>query len=138
VLEILRSKLRTLPELDGEQVPTFVVGGADEAPAAVGAIIDAFGRDRALPAVRVLLDAGTVGYLERSDVDVFVYAPSKGFGDSGGASLPGIPPAGAMREFAFRCPVAGCPQSPLHLLAFTSVPRCRLHDVQLELVDEPQ
>jgi hypothetical protein len=138
MLDDLRSQIHENPELDAVQLPTFVVNSAEDAHSAISNIIERFGADPNLPVVRILLESRTVGYLERSDIDVYLAAGAKGFGDSAGATIPGVPPAGRMREFKFRCPISGCPQSPVYVLTFTSTPRCHLHHVELQLANEPE
>lgn len=127
--------------LDEVRLPTFVVPveAGPEAAAAPGAALvlgqlaDYFGADRDRQLVRLRFGDG-VRYLRRGDIYSFFSTSSKGFGDSGRAALPGYSLPGQATEYEFRCPVDGCPDSPVFMLAFDEVPLCYRHRVPLELV----
>ncbi len=127
--------------LDKVRLPTFVVPGevdpqaaaATRAALVLGQLADHFGADLSRQLVRLRFGDG-VRYLRRSDIYSFLGTTRKGFGDSGHAALPGYSAPGQASEYQFRCPVDGCPDSPVFVLAFDEVPHCRLHRVPLELV----
>lgn len=127
--------------LDQARLPTFVVpdeagqaaGTASGAAALLGRLADYFGADRDRQLVRLRFGDG-VRYLRRGDIYPFLSTWQKGFGDSGRAALPGYPSPGQVTEYEFRCPVDGCPDSPVFILAFDEVPHCYRHQVSLELV----
>jgi hypothetical protein len=127
--------------LDEVQLPTFVVPpeAGPHAAATTGAVLvlgqlaDYFGTDRDRQLVRLRFGDG-VRYLRRSDIYSFLGTTRKGFGDSGRAALPGYSAPGQAAEYEFRCPVGGCPDSPVFVLAFDEVPHCYRHRVPLELV----
>lgn len=126
--------------LQDVRLPTFVVPGeagpqAAAAPGAalvLGQLADFFGADRGRQLVR-LRSGDSVRYLRRADIYPFLGTTRKGFGDSGRAALPGYPAPGAATDYEFRCPVEGCPDSPVFVLAFDEAPRCYRHRVPLEL-----
>jgi hypothetical protein len=140
MLAELKQKARARPELDPVQLPTFTVSSDEEAAAAIDRIVTYFGEDPTRAVVRLVLHEQDVRYLEREDVDVYLLEESddKGLGDSWHASLPGYSPlAGdpdSSMEYEFRCPVAGCPDSPVFVMTFTEPPVCRVHGQTLELV----
>jgi hypothetical protein len=127
--------------LDEVRLPTFVVPdeAVPQAAAATGAALvlgqlaDYFGADRDRQLVRLRFGDG-VRYLRRGDIYSFLGTTRKGFGDSGRAALPGYSAPGQATEYEFRCPVDGCPDSPVFVLAFDEVPHCYRHRVPLELV----
>jgi hypothetical protein len=126
--------------LDEVRLPTFVVPGetgpeATAAPAGslvLGQLADYFGADRDRQLVRLRF-GDDVRYLRRGDIYAFFGTSRKGFGDSGRAALPGYSAPGQATEYEFRCPVDGCPDSPVFMLAFDQVPLCYRHRVPLEL-----
>ena len=145
MLADLRQKARARPELDPVQLPTFLVSSDEEAAAAIDRIITYFGEDPTRAAVRLVLEEQDVRYLERDDMDVYLleegdykgygdsaYAGLPGYGDSSYGNLPGGP--GPSVEYEFRCPVPGCPRSPLFVLSFAEPPTCTLHGRTLNLV----
>lgn len=127
--------------LDEVRLPTFVVPdeARPEAAAATGAasvlaqLADYFGADRDRHLVRLRFGDG-VRYLRRGDIYSFFGTTRKGFGDSGRATLPGYSAPDQATEYEFRCPVDGCPDSPVFILTFDQVPHCYRHRVPLELV----
>lgn len=126
--------------LDEARLPTFVVPGETgaEAPTATAAelllsqLAGYFGADRDRRLVRLRFDDG-VRYLRRGDIYSFLSTARKGLGDSGYATLPGYSLPGQATEYEFRCPVQGCPESPVFILAFDEAPLCYRHQVSLEL-----
>jgi hypothetical protein len=121
--------------LDGTPLATFVVPGTDAATALViGRVADYFGADPARELIRLRFGDGS-RYLRRGDVyELLGSSPSKGFGDGGYAALPGFSVPGQATEYEFRCPVDGCPDSPVFLFAFDGAPQCYRHHQPLELV----
>jgi len=117
--------------LDDIGMPTFVIG--NDATGAVGLIADQFG---AAPSLRVarLRFGREARYLRREGLYELLATGTKGFGQGGRATLPGLPVPGQETDYEFRCPVAGCPDSPVFLLAFSETPACFRHHVALELV----
>ncbi len=127
------------PSLDEVRLPTFVVPdqAGPEAAAAGAALIlgqlaDYFGADRDRQLVRLRFGDG-VRYLRRGGIYSFLGPSGKGLGDSGHAALPGYSAPGQATEYEFRCPVDGCPDSPVFILAFDEAPLCYRHRVPLEL-----
>jgi hypothetical protein len=128
--------------LDEARLPTFVVpddvdpgaaaAAATGAALVLGQLADYFGADRGRQLVRLRFSDG-VRYLRRSDIYPFLGTSRKGFGDSGHAALPGYSAPGQATDYEFRCPVDGCPDSPVFILAFDEVPLCYRHRVRLEL-----
>jgi hypothetical protein len=127
----------TFEEASLDEVPlaTFVVPGLDAAVTLViGRVADYFGADPARELIRLRFGGGA-RYLRRRDMyGLLGSSPTKGFGDGGYASLPGYSVPGQAAEFEFRCPVDGCPDSPVFLFAFDGAPRCDRHHQPLELV----
>jgi hypothetical protein len=117
--------------LDDIAMPTFVIG--DEHAGAVGLIADRFGAEPALDVARLRFSHET-RYLKREALYGLLTTGTKGFGQGARAVLPGLPVPGQAAEYEFRCPVAGCPDSPVFMLAFSDVPECLRHHVTLELV----
>ena len=118
-------------DLDDIAMPTFVIDGG--APGAVGLIADRFGAEPALAVARLRFGPET-RYLKREALYGLLTTGIKGFGQGGRAVLPGLPAPGQLTEYKFRCPVAGCPDSPVFMLAFDEIPECFRHHVPLELV----
>jgi hypothetical protein len=119
------------PRLDDLVMPTFVLDGGNAE--AVGLLADRFGADPALDVVRLRLGR-EVRYLRRQALYGLLATESKGFGQGGRAALPGRPGPGQAAEYTFRCPVPGCPDSPVTMLAFSDPPDCLRHRVRLDLV----
>jgi hypothetical protein len=100
-----------------------------EVEPALGAIVDYFGTYSERGAIRIVVGDDEVGYFDRSDV-VRYGLESRGFGDSGRATLPGIP-IGAVTFVAsgapaprssdtpglveMWCPVENCPENPVYV-----------------------
>jgi hypothetical protein len=138
------------PSQDDTSMPTFVIG--DDATGAVGLIADQFGAAPSLRLVRLRF-GGETRYLSREGLYGLLATETKGFGQGGRATLPGLPARGTRgfgqggragipglpvpgqeSDYEFRCPVAGCPDSPVFLLAFSETPACFRHHVALVLV----
>jgi hypothetical protein len=119
--------------LDGVAMPTFVLGWEDAG--AVWLLADRFGADPALDVVRLRIGR-EVRYLRRQALYGLLATEPKGFGQGGRAALPGRPGPGQAAEYTFRCPVPGCPDSPVTMLAFSDPPECLRHRVRLELVPD--
>jgi len=117
--------------LDDSVMPTFVID--DDATGAVGLIADRFGAEPALAIARLRFGRET-RYLNREALYGLLTTGIKGFGQGSRAVLPGLPVPGQLTEYKFRCPVAGCPDSPVFILAFNEIPDCFRHHVALELV----
>jgi hypothetical protein len=110
--------------LEEVRLPTFVVpdeAGPSAAALVLGRLADYFGADRDRQLVRLRFGDG-VRYLRRGDIYSFLGTTRKGFGDSGRAALPGYPAPGQATDYEFRCPVGGCPDSPVFVLAVDQVP----------------
>jgi hypothetical protein len=118
-------------DLDGIAMPTFVIG--DDATGTVWLIADRFGADSSLGVARLRFGR-EVRYLKREALYGLLTTGTKGFGQGGRAVLPGLPVPGQLTDYEFRCPVAGCPDSPVFLIAFSEIPECFRHRVPLELV----
>jgi hypothetical protein len=116
--------------LDDIAMPTFVI--TDDA-AAVWLIAARFGADPSLEVARLRFGRET-RYLKRQALYGLLITGAKGFGQGGRAALPGLPGPGQQTEYEFRCPVPGCPDSPVSMLAFSETPGCLRHHVPLELV----
>lgn len=117
--------------LDELVMPTFVLDR--DTAGAVWLLADRFGADPALEVVRLRVGR-EVRYLRRPALYGLLATQSKGFGQGGRAALPGRPGPGQATEYTFRCPVPGCPDSPVTMLAFSEPPECLRHRVRLELV----
>jgi hypothetical protein len=117
--------------LHGRVMPTFVLDRGTAG--AVGLLADSFGADPDLDVVRLRIGRD-VRYLRRKSLYGLLATESKGFGQGGRASLPGLPGPGQATEYTFRCPVPGCPDSPVTMLAFSELPLCLRHRVRLEPV----
>ena len=117
--------------LDDIAMPTFVI--ADDAAAAVWLIAARFGADPSVEVARLRFGHET-RYLKRQALYGLLITGAKGFGQGGRAALPGLPGPGRQTEYEFLCPVPGCPDSPLSMLAFSEPPECLRHHVPLELV----
>jgi hypothetical protein len=133
VLDDLKSITRIDADLESVRMPTYVLADDDDAGAAVGAIIDRFGADRAQETVRLRFTDET-RYLSRRDLYAAFTDSDKGFGSGGQAQLPGYPAPRGAREYQFRCPHNGCPDSPVFVLSFTEPPVCPRHHLVCELV----
>lgn len=129
----LKSAAFTDAALGKVQMATFSVGDKVQAEDVIGPIADYLGADRDRHLVRLRF-GDDVRYLRRTDVYKFVDTAAKGFGQGGYAGLPGHRAPGAAEDYQFRCPVEGCPDSPVFLLAFTEAPTCPHHHVPLDLV----
>jgi hypothetical protein len=117
--------------LDDIAMPTFVID--DDATGAVGLIADRFGAEPSLAIARLRFGRES-RYLKREALYGLLTTGIKGFGQGSRAVLPGLPVPGQLTEYKFRCPVAGCPDSPVFMLAFNEIPDCFRHHVPLELV----
>jgi hypothetical protein len=129
----LSSCAQTQPLDVDRAAPTLIVATDEEANAAVGALIDYFGGDRSRDAVRLVVGAEEVGYIERSGLDRFVNVSNKAFGESVYAGLPGLSTGWVV--ISLRCPAAGCPASPVMTMTYDEdfPPRCVVHtDLALE------
>ncbi len=120
--------------LDDTRMPTFVFTG--DAGLMAGLVADRFGADPSIEVVRLRFggEAREARYLTREALYGLLTTGTKGFGLGSRATLPGLPVPGQATDFEFRCPVAGCPDSPVFLLAFSEIPACFRHGVPLELV----
>jgi hypothetical protein len=131
--EELRSATFEEAGLDEAPLATFVVPGTDAATAQVIAgCAGYFGADPERETVRLRFSDGP-RYLDRAGMHRLLGVAEKGFGDGGYGALPGYSVPGQATEFEFRCPVAGCPDSPVFLFAFDGAPACARHHVPLEL-----
>jgi hypothetical protein len=117
--------------LDDIAMPTFVI--TDDAAAAVWLIAARFGADPSLEVARLRFGHQT-RYLKRQALYGLLITGPKGFGQGTRAALPGLPGPGQQTEYEFRCPVPGCPESPVSMLAFSEPPECLRHHVPLEFV----
>jgi hypothetical protein len=117
-------------DLDDVAMPTFVIG--DDAAGTVWLIAGRFGVQPSLSVARLRF-GHVVRYLKREALYGLLATGTKGFGQGGRMVLPGLPVPGQLTEYEFRCPVAGCPDSPVFLLAFSEIPECFRHRVPLGL-----
>jgi hypothetical protein len=115
------------------RMATFSVSDKAQAEDVIGPIADYLGADRDRHLVRLRF-GDDVRYLRRADVYKFVDTAAKGFGEGGYASPPGHHALDETGDYQFRCPVDGCPDSPVFMLAFTEAPACPRHHVPLDLV----
>jgi hypothetical protein len=116
--------------LDDIAMTTFIVG--DDPAGTVGLVADRFGAESSLSIARLRFGRET-RYLRREALYSLLATGIKGFGQGGRAALPGLGVPGQLTEYEFRCPVAGCPDSPVFMLAFSEAPECFRHQVSLEL-----
>lgn len=121
------------PSMDDVPMATFAVADESGADQLVGHIADYLGADRGRRMVRLRF-GDEIRYLRRADLYSFLDTAAKGFGQGGYAGLPGYPLAGEASDYEFRCPVDGCPDSPVFILAFEEPPICYRHRVSLALV----
>jgi hypothetical protein len=119
--------------LDDVNMATFAVTSETAADQVIGHIVDYLGADRERHLVRLRFSDET-RYVRRSDLYAFLDTSAKGFGQGGYASLPGYQIPGETSDYEFRCPVDGCPDSPVFILSFDEPPICTRHRVPLELV----
>jgi len=119
--------------LDDVDMATFPVTDETGADQVIGAIVDYLGADRERRIVRLRFADGT-RYLRRGDLYAFLDTSAKGFGHGGYAGLPGYQVPGETSDYEFRCPVHGCPDSPVFVLSFDEPPTCPRHLVPLEFV----
>jgi hypothetical protein len=128
-------KAATAPDagLDDERMTTYVVTDETDPDDLLGRVVDYFGADRERRNVRLLFGE-EARYLERTTVYAFLATSSKGLGQGGYGLLPGYSAPHQAREYEFQCPIDGCPDSPVFVLAFDEPPTCRLHHTALELV----
>jgi hypothetical protein len=128
----LKSVMLPDPSLTDTPMATYLVT-EDSLDDAVGHIADYFGADTTRWAVRLRFPT-EVCYLKRRDLTRVLTTLTKGFGQGGYATLPGRLASGQAKQYEFRCPVDGCPDSPVFLFTFDQPPVCTVHDVALELV----
>lgn len=129
-LDYLRSTSISDPQLDEVPVPTYVVITDDQASFAIDRIAEYFGADPTRCTVRLRF-GDEDRYLHRDALLIAYGGGTKAFGAGGGMQLPGYHAHTA--EYEFRCPVPGCPDSPIFLLTFAESPTCRRHHTALEL-----
>jgi hypothetical protein len=128
----LKSVMVPDPSLTHTPMATYLVT-EDSIDQAVGHIVDYFGASAGRSVVRLRFPA-EVRYLKRADLTSVLATLSKGFGEGGYSTLPGLPASGQVRQYEFRCPVKGCPDSPVFLFTFNKSPVCKVHGVALKLV----
>jgi hypothetical protein len=121
------------PSLDDVAMATFALADESSADQVIGHIVDYLGADRERRIVRLRF-GDEIRYLSRSDLYAFLDTSVKGFGQGGYAGLPGYQVPGQTSGYEFRCPVEGCPDSPVFILAFEEPPVCLRHRVPLTLV----
>jgi len=108
-LDELRAKARSEPP-KGEHVASLLIDDDDAADAALEGALAYLGADRSRRTLRLVIEGAEVGYLDRSDLYSSVTLRTKSPGDAAHAGLPGQP---RYRTIQLRCPIEGCPASPI-------------------------
>lgn len=101
-----------------------VVRCEDDADA--GRLVAWFGADPERTRVRLVIRGEEAGVVERTALYGLVGSRTLGWGDSIGATLPGVP---NWEPIELRCPIAGCPRSPVWALSYDAdaPPECTIH-----------
>jgi hypothetical protein len=117
---------RTRPALGATHAPTARLDVDED----VAGVFAWFAEDEPPDAIRLVVRGQPVGVLQQEDIlDFFAVADKSNVGASSGFLVPGNVSVRAYRFVVLRCPVEGCPVSPVRTPRFdpANPPTCDVH-----------